>query len=282
MMEFTRVKWQFLAIPLTVALLGLLIAVVQPAGASEGEDASASITRVEGCPPWKSLTSGQVMRTCPGEHPVNCLKRPRQGNLQVQKCGYEDLRYWADLQYYWGCGLEESDCYPRQCKREVSNALTFLKSAESFLMRIPVPITSPGAVPQAMILEKISDNTLALLFTQLWTSANHNVNLTCGDATNDAYWEAVRKIQKASRPYLSISIGRGILFASSKADAAAKYADLIGRAVTVQATRKDGYSVVSAKQSFGFGFGNGEIKQVESVFSASPTGRVSLRISLKG
>jgi len=242
--------------------------------------ASARISTVQGCPPSKSLKLGsdRVVRVCAGEHPVNCLKRSRWNWPLIDTCGYGDVATWGDRYYYWGCGLDTKNCFPKPCSRAMSLSAAFYGSFWDFFTRVPVPITS--AVPQAMILEKISDTTLALIFAGLHRSATWNVALTCGKASNDALDEIEDGIEASAKPHLSISIGKGILFAASdKATKAAKYADLIARAVTLQATRKDGYSA-KVEQKFRFGFGKGNVKTVKSSMSISPTGRISLRITL--
>lgn len=270
---------KLMAASAAIVALALTLAASSPATASPS-DATASITKNPGCPPWKSLQpgSGQVMKQCSGEHPINCLKRPRNSWSQIDLCGFPKASMWGDRLYYWGCGLlGDSDCYQRQCLRERNLAAAFWGSAWDFINRIPIPITS--AVPQAMILEKISDNTLALIFLGLHKSANWNVRLTCGEASEEAQDEREMAIQESSKPHLSISISKGILFAQSKkVSAATKYADLIGRAITLHAARKDGYSYTKTL-SMRVPLGNGKTKTVKTGLGISPTGKISLRIT---
>lgn len=233
------------------------------------------------CPPWKSTDDWHGVTTqCMGDPPVDCLKRPRLTNMQVILCGYSSGEKWAAVSIGWHCGIADwLDCYPIPCKRAVLLAEAFYGSYNDFVSRVPIPIQSAG-VPQAMIVEEISNLVMADIFWNLYYSADQNIGFTCGRNTWLNYDQKRDEIDQSTRPHLSVSFGSSILFrGSNTALKARKYADLIGRAITLQAIRRDGYGYAKTLP-LKFAFGPGLVKKVNSRMSISPTGGISLRITL--
>lgn len=232
------------------------------------------------CPPWKSTDDSDGVTTqCMGEPPVDCLKRPRLTRMQIILCGYSSGEKYAAVGIGWHCGLDSLNCYPMPCRRAVLSAEAFYGAYNDFISRIPIPIQSAG-VPQAMIVEEISNLAMADIFRWLYYSADQNIGFTCGGQTWLKYDQKRDAIDRSKRPHLSVSFGSSIFFrGSTTALKARKYADLIGRAITLQATRRDGYSY-SKTLPLKFAFGPGLVKKVNSTMSITPTGGISLRITL--
>lgn len=259
---------------LTICLLLLLAFSVQPTKASSTKHATASA--VAGCPPNKKIDNTSVKKVCAGEHPVDCLRRPRARTLDAVLCGYPSSR-WNEITRGWGCGSETADCFPRTCKRATRLTLGFKALQLAVENNWNLTITRGFATGMMFTIgEKVQ---LSMLYRKLYMAAENNRALSCGQPSIEANSTQIEKLKQGYGPKVTFSFGAKFKFKGTKAQKARALGDVFEKVMKLQEKRKDGFKL-NKSVKFPVSLRPGKVTRANGRLAISPTGwnvRVTIR-----
>jgi len=194
----------------------------------------------------------------------------------VVACGYHPSSSFGKRINAWQCNIA-ADCYPKPCQRFAAIEVASHQAVNDLASDFTIPIAAPGAIPAAMVMDLFSQAVLITAFGNAEWSAMHNDLFACGYETDMRIREAKIRINKSTKPSLSISFGKSLVFPKSMetAQKASEYWDLAAAGVDAYTGGLNNYGH-SSEKAFRFPGINGKLKS-----SLTPTlnGSVSLTIS---